>query len=290
MNTDELFAAVRAGDGEAVAVALQAGADARAKRSYEMPVDREVVTGTETVLQAAVATGDLAIVDLLLAHGADVDARDEATGATALVQAVRRGQQGIVQALLRAGASPELADGRAGEDALGAAAMAGQGAVAEALLAGGARPSARTLELACHAGQLDLAARCVAAGIDPATTDALAAACRVGRIAVVEWLLANGLAAADAGEALGEAVHAGHTEVVACLLRHGAPVDVGNGYGWTPLFFAGYGARADLVRMLLAAGADPARVDQQGHTAAHWAAEAGASDCVSLLRAAGEAS
>ena len=51
-------------------------------------------------------------------------------------------------------------------------------------------------------------------------------------------------------------------QALACarlLLEHGAPPDLANDRGWTPLHQAGYGDQAELAALLLACGADPRR-------------------------------
>ena len=67
------------------------------------------------------------------------------------------------------------------------------------------------------------------------------------------------------------AVNIGATDVVDYLLDHGASVDGGAFDGEsTALHVAVYRERHDLVRRLLAAGADPAATDAHGRTAADW--------------------
>src|SRR5690606_11871876 len=62
----------------------------------------------EPLLFKAAELGDLASLDLLLAHGAVVDATDAVYGQTALMVAVRNGQASAVQRLLAAGADVNL--------------------------------------------------------------------------------------------------------------------------------------------------------------------------------------
>ena len=68
-------------------------------------------------LHAAVAAGDLAIARLLLAHGAEPDAR-QARGFTPLMAAAQQGNDALVALLLEHGASPRASadDGRAAGD------------------------------------------------------------------------------------------------------------------------------------------------------------------------------
>jgi hypothetical protein len=73
--------------------------------------------------------------------------------------------------------------------------------------------------------------------------------------------------------ALWAAVNIGAADVVDYLLDHGASVNGGAFEGEvTALHVAAYRQHHDLVRRLLAAGADPGATDAHGRTAADWAA------------------
>ena len=52
----------------------------------------------------------------------------------------------------------------------------------------------------------------------------------------------------------------GHCKAAEVLLKAGAAVDVANRKGSTPLHFAASWSHAAVVRLLLAAGADPNRI------------------------------
>ena len=59
--------------------------------------------------------------------------------------------------------------------------------------------------------------------------------------------------------------------------------------GWTPLHCAAYAGHANVVAVLLRAGADINEKDNRGNTALDDALEEGKADCASLLtQAAGE--
>ena len=49
----------------------------------------------------------------------------------------------------------------------------------------------------------------------------------------------------------------GHSNCVETLLQHGADVNAGDKYNWTPLFIASWNGHIDVVKKLLKAGADP---------------------------------
>ncbi len=108
---------------------------------------------------------------------------------------------------------------------------------------------------------------------------ALIRAAGTGDVRLVRQLVEAGAPVADLcpcidqESALVTAVNIGATDVVDYLLDHGAPVDYGafDG-GSTALHVAVHRQRHDLVRRLLAAGADPAATDAHGRTAADWGA------------------
>src|ERR1051326_3683613 len=63
----------------------------------------------QTPLMRAIQVGDVAIVQMLLSHGAAVNLQDDA-GQTALMFAVQKGNARITRILLDAGANADLAD------------------------------------------------------------------------------------------------------------------------------------------------------------------------------------
>jgi RNA polymerase sigma-70 factor (ECF subfamily) len=108
---------------------------------------------------------------------------------------------------------------------------------------------------------------------------ALIRAAGTGDIRLVRLLVEAGAPVADLcpcvdhESALVTAVNIGASDVVDYLLEHGAPVDAGAFDGdSTALHVAVHRERHDLVRRLLAAGADPAAIDAHGRTAADWSA------------------
>ena len=108
---------------------------------------------------------------------------------------------------------------------------------------------------------------------------ALIRAAGIGDLRLVRLLVEAGAPVADAcpcanhESALWAAVNIGAADVVDYLLDHGASVDGGAFDGEaTALHVAVYRERHDLVRRLLAAGADPAATDAHGRTAADWGA------------------
>ncbi|KAH6970509.1 ankyrin repeat-containing domain protein [Ilyonectria sp. MPI-CAGE-AT-0026] len=270
-------------------------------------------THSRTPLWYAAQNGHEAVVTLLVAAGADVNAADAAGygGRTALEAAAEGGHLEIVGKLLAAGADVNAAAGDYGQTALQAAAEGGHLEIVEKLLAAGADVNAaaagdygRTaLQAAAEGGHLEIVEKLLAAGADvngAATRSggrtALQAAARGGHLEVVEKLLAagadvNGAAAGSGGRtALQAAAGGGHLEVVEKLLAAGADVNgaaAGSG-GRTALQAAAGGRHLEVVGKLLAAGADVnAAAGDYGQTALQAAAERGHLEVVEKLLAAG---
>jgi RNA polymerase sigma-70 factor (ECF subfamily) len=108
---------------------------------------------------------------------------------------------------------------------------------------------------------------------------ALIRAAGIGDLRLVRLLVEAGAPVGEAcpcaghESALWAAVNIGAADVVDYLLDHGASLDGGAFEGEvTALHVAVYRERHDLVRRLLAAGADPAATDAHGRIAADWGA------------------
>jgi hypothetical protein len=74
-----------------------------------------------------------------------------------------------------------------------------------------------------------------------------------------------------------------NAETIRLLVAAGAPVNEAQAGGFTPIFSAAIANRRDLAEMLLAAGADPHRKDDQGKTAADFARERGHAEMAAWL-------
>lgn len=91
------------------------------------------------------------------------------------------------------------------------------------------------------------------------------------------------------GTPLIPAAHHGHVETVRLLLQTAVPVDHVNRLGWTALLEAiilgdGGAAHTEIVRLLLAAGADPDKADGQGVRPLAHAEQRGFTRIARLLR------
>ena len=234
------------------------------------------------------ATGDdTSILQTLLRHGVDVNARD-AYGDTPLMDAAHRANLAAVRVLLASGADPDATvehAGRNGWTALHSAARADPGqdpvdsvATARALLERGAK--------------VDRAAQYVnsTAGWTP-----LLVALYEGHPAVAAVLLereANPNARTEYGDGATALLLSiqhkdGAEEEVQALLLKGANINAANDKGVTPLMKAADERLTGIAKALIERGASVDARDQAGHTALMVAAGSEAPEVVDALLAAG---
>jgi ankyrin repeat protein len=246
-----------------------------------------VYTGKLTPLHEAAGGGHKDIVALLLAHGADANARDVG-GRTPLFDA---GQTNVMEALL-AGGADIAAKNTNGDTRLHELASMGRTDLGALLLAHGANPNIKTpngstpLDYAWGNGQWEFVRLLIQNG----------ATMGVGRMSLNDLFLS--------------AAHAHRWDYARECLAHGADVNVRNGNGESELhrelfvefpdkeliaFLAGMGAVYDIFDV--AALGDVVRttklledsptlvgaVDKTGRTALHWAASKGQTNIVALL-------
>ena len=285
-----LYTAARSGRVEAALQALEAGADAHALPAAD---DRD----QRTLPMLAALQGDLRLLRQVIGRGADLNLRHG--GLTPLLAATRdswHGRPEAVMTLLANGADARAADPD-GNTPLHHAARSTDPAVAALLLDAGAQVDALNAEgfsalaIACGSGNWRLArfliehgARPEPAGGQPALLAAVAGDDDPGGA----QLLLRHKARVDArGEgqrtALMQACAAGNAEVVALLLDAGADRNAHDAAAMTPLLEAAAHGHTAVVQRLAAAKADPKAVDGQGRNAIVLAVQAGAEP--ELLRA-----
>lgn len=217
-----------------------------------------------TPLHYAAQRGHQQVVELLLAHQADFQAREEAWGWTPLHLAAKHGHKEVAALLEARGATLDII----------AAASLGNMDRLTALLRADAH-----------------LARDWGAGSGP-----LHWAAGAGHRQVVEALLTHGAAinARSKNTFSNTALHCGvlhaHTPIVELLLAAGADVSVIDGYGATPLHAVAkypHGERvrddAQVVDLLLAHGAELNAVNHAGETPLHWAATRGQKSVAKML-------
>ncbi len=80
-----------------------------------------------------------------------------------------------------------------------------------------------------------------------------------------------------------DAASTGHTKLVKLLLEKGAKVDVGDKYGYTPLYYSIWNEDKDTVRLLLTKGADVSLKPEKDYPPLHYAVWMDDMDIVKLL-------
>ena len=200
-------------------------------------------------------------------------AQDTAARDAALIRAAEAGDAVQVRALLAQGASVRARDG-SGRTALLAATQQNRVEAARLLIQAGADVNAQdairdsAFLLAGARGYVEIIRMTVAAGADLASTN------RYG------------------GTALIPAAHYGHVAAVRELLTTKIDVNHVNDLGWTALLEAvilgdGGAAHTEIVKLLLAAKADPNIADRQGVTPLQHARQRGQSEIALAIQAAG---
>lgn len=158
------------------------------------------------------------------------------------------------------------------------------------------------LHMACAYGLLPVVEALCAAGADRATQNSqqwtpLLEGCHRGFTRVVRCLLDGSSACVlshvpavegpfarpPPQSCLGEAARCGFDEIVKLLLEKGAPKDLANGIGWTPLHEAAFYNHANVVQVLLVYGADATKQDVHGALPYHLASHPQVTDIIADL-------
>ncbi len=277
-----LIKAAAAGDTQRIETLLNQGnlVDARDKRGYtalmavldkgEKPPSQAPHPGLPAMLYRAT-------VNLLLARGADVNAKDNRS-VTPLMLALANGYPDVVPLLLDRGADVNARD-NTGKSPLMYASP--QLPLIKMLLAKGAFVNARDdtgetpLSLSAESGSPEAVQVLLGAGAQN-LLEAGTRAASVGNLATVKILLEN-IPEANSGKfffatnLLLAAEQQGNThatvELRKYLVNHGADVNYQDAQGWTPLIYAAYQGIVELAAFLLDHGADINAKDKQGRTA-----------------------
>ncbi len=308
----------------ALTLAASNGATSIAKVLLEAGADPELsAKDIPTPLMAA--TNHSAIMDLLLAHGADVNQTDE-QGRTALLAAASRFPGKGVKPLLKAGADP---NGRGPDGDLPLLAAVQHKVVHPVrwLLDAGADPNVcfdkastwdqsirkgtTPLMYAAETGRAKLVEILLEAGADPAAKDsanqtALDLAWNKGHSRIGEMIQSRLPEAAQAGKSrtqkqwsamLLAAAKRGDIDDAERAIAAGADLNaadsVGEDFGKTPVALACEHQRVDVLKLLIAAGAnvdtnpDEIVPTMNNDSPIHLAAESGHAPCVRLLLESG---
>src|SRR5687768_14558441 len=238
-------------------------------------------TGATALMWAAT---DLAKVKLLLSRGADATAASQ-RGRTALFSAARSdGSAAIVRLLLDAGSDVKAVDAfkqsilhaaTLGNDTETVRLILGAGGDARAVDAAGFTP----LIHAASNRNLDVVRLLLAKGADvnARSADGSFQKVKAGSIALGLWTPLNAAASLAT------------TDLVKMLLDAGAKIDVPDVRGMTPLMLAIANDRQnlDVIRLLIARGADVNAKSAAGETALDWAVKIGSKPAIDIVRQAG---
>ncbi|TWT32226.1 Ankyrin repeats (3 copies) [Posidoniimonas corsicana] len=209
-------------------------------------------------LRYAAGLDDVEKVSELISAGADPNAADK-YGHTPLQSAARGGRLAIAELLINAGADVNARHAKQPSVLAEAAGVrypeGASAAVVKLLLASGAEADPEALRCACWQGISENAELLVAAGVDPSA--GIASAAQGGHAELVRYLLREG---ADPDPEVEWPLHAaavqGGPEVVHVLLEAGADPNRGDREGDTPLHRAvGGDQHLEVVKLLAAAGA-----------------------------------
>ncbi len=227
----------------------------------------------ETALMIASRSGSVEGVKLLIANGAKLDVIEPRKGQNALMWAAAEGHSGVVKALIQSGANVKIAS-KAGFTPLIFAAQKGDAESVQLLLAAGLDPSyalptgQSVLQIAAIAGKNEAAEALLEKGADVEAADrtgntALHVAAQTGNVELTKKLLVKG---ANPNRKTGKAAPP-PSGLAGVFFRQ-----IGE---QTPLLLAARANHEEVMRALVAAGADPKLTAQDGTTLLMQAASSG---------------
>jgi len=249
----------------------------------------------KTPLQYAAEAGHKDIVELLIARGADVNAK--VTDGAPLHYAAHFGHKDIAELLIARGAdvNAKMYHGTP----LHCAAQRGHKDIVEFLIVNGADVNAKVtdgtpLHYAAQRGHKDIAELLIARGADVNARSKsgytpLLVAAGSGHKDIAEFLIARGADVNaidnDGGTLLHLAARNYGRNAAKFLIVNGADVNAKNKRGRTPLHLAcEHDFGRDLAKLLITRGADVNAKDKDGKTPLHYAISKDRNDIVELLK------
>lgn len=248
------------------AVALSLGASANAEDAKHL-----------TALSWAASRGHVEVLELLLRHGANPNANDNACRGTALHCAASHGQMRAVEILLAYGTNPN-AQGAFGITPVYVSALRRHFDVTRMLLQHGGRSS---LFVATALGDAHEVGQMLRQGANPNEQDAyemtpLHWAASLGEPQIATLLVSHG-AQVDARDRNGAqplryAAELGEVKMVKSLISYGSSVnDMDKVKGATPLHWSALNGHLETAAILVKAGANINARDRWGYTPLQWA-------------------
>jgi len=249
------------------------------------------------------------VVAFLISRGADVNVTDkddtdeDEIGKGALHYAAIYGYVKVAELLVAKGADVNAKGGKYDVTPLHCAADRGHTAVVELLIGEGADVNAHqntghtVLQQAAQGGHIDVVELLISKGADIEAADnwnvtPLYAAVRSNHPEIVKLLLNRGAnrnvriksGRFDGSTPLHRAISEGYQDIVELLIAKGADINTKNKAGLTPLHKAAQIGQKDVVELLLTKGADFKTQDSNGRTAVGFAKEKSHTEIVELLR------
>jgi len=262
LTPTSVYEAVYKGDVDTVRRYLEQGGNVNAKYGFD----------GNTPLQRAAQNNNKDMVEMLIAKGADVNAKDK-DGNTPLQRAAQNNNKDMVEMLIAKGADVNAKD-KDGNTPLQRAAQHNRKDVAELLIAKGADVNAKynaknkedytLLHWAAQNNSKDVAELLIVKGADVNAKEK------------------------DGYTPLLQAAWYNRKEVAELLIAKGADVNAKSNYGYTPLYFAVKNNNTNVAELLIAKGADVNAKFKYGYyTPLHWAVENNNKNVAELLIAKG---
>lgn len=254
-----------------------------------------------TALQWAADKGHVDVIELLLAHEADIHVKND-TGKDAVSYAGTFGREQAMIALLERGADPESGGHKDGSRLIHWAAHHGLCDAIQVLIRKGADMQAKitsganAIHIAVEKKQLLACRLLIKSGVDLEAKaerfyTPLHYAVIFADAEITKLLLQKGASRTAVGRdgfiPLHEAALRGKPDSLAVLLRSSESVDVRTPTGRTALHLATAADEVQAARVLLSRGADCKAVDDDGYMPLHRAAQIGSLKIVELLVLAG---
>lgn len=282
----ELIAAIQAKDVAKAESLLRAGAPANYvhRNTFNLDVTTEV-TSTLTPLHFAAETGQTELCRLLVSRGALLEAGDF-DRSTPLIFAIKARHAETALALLDLGADPKAEARYESATALTLAIRTRSLPLIKRLLESNPSPAERKQAFS-HASLLgDPAVLSLLAPNAAPTAESMAQLAAGNHIELLKSQLATHPIPdkTQLAPALREAARHGHNEMVALLLDQQAPINHPDQWGQTALTYAACENHVQVLKLLLANGANPHPKDSQGFTPADRAEQLGAAEAAQLLR------